>query len=103
VEKKRKDTVKATHLRKRLRKEDHEKENMRREREGLSPETMPEFTPEESSLSGRVDFSESEDFEMDTTGSPLPVQQRRRRARRGPRRGWTGGRPRRWWAGDRPR
>ena len=62
-----------TALRKRLRREAHEKENTRWEREGLSPETTPESTPEQSSLSGGVDFSESEDFEVDTAGSPPPV------------------------------
>ena len=72
-EKKRKDEAKATALRKRLRREAHEKENKRREMEGLSPETTPESTPEESSSPGGVDFSESEDFVMETAGSPPPV------------------------------
>jgi len=75
-EEKRKDAAKATALRKGLRREAQEKENRRREREDLSPETTPESTPEESSSSGGVDFSESEDFKMETFGSPPPVQQR---------------------------
>ena len=74
-EKKRKDEAKATALRKRLRREAYEKENKRRQREGLSPQTTPESTPEESSSSGGVDFSESEDFEIETAGCPPPVQQ----------------------------
>ena len=76
AEKKRKDDAKATALKKRLRREAHEKENTRREREGLSPETTPESTPDASSSSGGVDFSESEDCEMVTARSSPPVQQR---------------------------
>ena len=64
--------MKAAALRKRLRREAHEKKNKRREREGLSPETTPESTPDVSSSFGGVDFSESEDFETGTArSSPL--------------------------------
>jgi len=46
------------------------------EREGLSLETTPDSTPDVSSSSGGVDFSESEDFEAVTAGNPPSVQQR---------------------------
>ena len=64
VEKKRKDEAKATRLRKRLRKEAHEKENKRRVREGLSRQTTPESTLEASSSS------------EDTSRSPRTSRQR---------------------------
>ena len=67
--------MKATALRKRLRREAHEKENKRREREGISPETTPESTPEASSSSGGVDFSDSEDLDTEVARGSSPVQQ----------------------------
>ena len=75
-EEKKKVDAKVTALRKRWRREGHEKENRRREWEGLSLETTSESTPDASSSSGRVDFSESEDFKAVTAGNPPPVQQR---------------------------
>ncbi|XP_039827517.1 uncharacterized protein LOC120689276 [Panicum virgatum] len=76
ADKKRKDEAKATAARKRKRREDHEKECTRREREGLSPPTTPKSTEDEDSSSGGVDFSESDDFEVVTAGSPPLVPQR---------------------------
>ncbi|XP_039787065.1 skin secretory protein xP2-like [Panicum virgatum] len=60
----------------RERKENHEKVCARAKREGLSPPTTPESTEEEDSLTGGVDFSESEDFEAVTAESPPPAPQR---------------------------
>ena len=63
-EKRRKDVEKVICERKSLRKETHDKENRRREREGLSPETTPESTLEASSSS------------EDTSRSPRTSRQR---------------------------
>ena len=75
-EKKRKDAVKETAARKRERREKHDKECARRKREGLSPLTTLESTEEKDSLPSGVHFSESDDFEVVTAGSPPPVPQR---------------------------
>ena len=57
-EKKRKDEAKATAHRKRERREAHEKECIRREKEGLSPLTTPKSTEEEdSSSAGWISWS----------------------------------------------
>ncbi|XP_039787115.1 nascent polypeptide-associated complex subunit alpha, muscle-specific form-like [Panicum virgatum] len=81
-EKRKKDEEKATREKKRLRKEAHDKENKRREREGHSPETTPELGSKHRQPRSKaprpagVDFSESEDFDTEVAGSPLPIQQR---------------------------
>ena len=75
ADKKRKDEVKAKAARKRQRKDNHDKACARVRREGIPPPSMPESTEEEDSSTGRVDFSESDDFEMVTAVSPPPAQQ----------------------------
>ena len=72
--KKRKDKAKETAVRKRERKENHNKACARARREGLLPPPRPESTEEEDSLTGGVDFSESDDFEVVTGASHLPAQ-----------------------------
>ena len=74
AEKKRKDKAMETAARKRERRKKHDKECAQWKREGLSPPTMPESIEEEDSSTGRVDFSESEDFEVVTVESPPPAQ-----------------------------
>ena len=70
ADKKKKDEAKVAATRKRERKENHEKACARAKREGPSPLTTPESTREEDSSTVGVDFSESDDFEVETGESP---------------------------------
>ncbi|XP_039827244.1 translation initiation factor IF-2-like [Panicum virgatum] len=77
VEKAQKDGEKATRDRKRMRREAHEKDYRRQEREGLSQQTMPESTPDpDDSSSDEVDLEMFEDPNTGEAGGPLPAQQR---------------------------
>ena len=69
--KKRKDKAKETAARKREKKENHNMACARAWREGVPPPSTPESTEEEDSSTGRVDFSELDDFEV-VTGASLP-------------------------------
>ena len=73
--KKRKRMTKETAARKRERKENHNKACARAWREGVPLPSMPEFTEVEDSSTSRVDFSESDEFEV-VTGASLPPAQR---------------------------